>query len=447
MKGARFVAMADEKSGIAHITIFEDVDTWYGISGQDVIDQLAGQTWSEVHLWISSYGGSIDEGFKIYDAIAGLSALTVAHLMGTVASIATVIACACDEIEISRQANYMIHQGSVQPYGAYKADELEDLVTQLRQKNNRIVDVYKRKTGLPEDELVVMMSRDFWIEPDDALALGFVDRVVDNLVLPIEDLQPYSSSYDYYDYFWFKAEASAGAARMTAKGYEPIKAEKVKSLTALRSVNSHNKFNDMNFGQKLLNWANGRGFQILDKDQKAVSPEALTKALKEDDGTLIAPEEISALLTDGVNKATEQIKASVMDEIQETLGGLKTGLDNITEKIETLEGDLGGNTSSDDEAGNVEKEEEQDEAITNLQEQIEALNNRLAVMQGKKKTGGADKDRATGLETDTPGEKNIAFGAGSGLAKELNRGGYSTNDWNSLQEAVNAKRKKLGKAV
>lgn len=63
-------------------------------------------------LYINNGGGYIDSGFMIIDAIKHSKAKITAKLSGTVASAATIIALACDEIEVSPHTSFMIHNYS-----------------------------------------------------------------------------------------------------------------------------------------------------------------------------------------------------------------------------------------------------------------------------------------------------------------------------------------------
>ena len=58
---------------------------------------------------INSPGGSVVQGIEMANAIKNSKAKIVAHVTGIAASMASVIACACDEIQMEEASFLMIH--------------------------------------------------------------------------------------------------------------------------------------------------------------------------------------------------------------------------------------------------------------------------------------------------------------------------------------------------
>lgn len=65
-----------------------------------------------IELNITSYGGSVTAGLAICNLLKQASAnghKTTAHVIGIAASMASAIACACDELKIDANAFIMVH--------------------------------------------------------------------------------------------------------------------------------------------------------------------------------------------------------------------------------------------------------------------------------------------------------------------------------------------------
>lgn len=65
-----------------------------------------------IHLHINTPGGMIDSAFMLIDSIKRSKAKVVGHLSGTVASAGTMIALACNELEVAPHTAFMIHNYS-----------------------------------------------------------------------------------------------------------------------------------------------------------------------------------------------------------------------------------------------------------------------------------------------------------------------------------------------
>ena len=71
------------------------------------LDTLSADDVAEIE--INSPGGSVIQGVEMANAIKNCKAKIIAHVVGIAASMASVIACACDEIEMEEASVMMIH--------------------------------------------------------------------------------------------------------------------------------------------------------------------------------------------------------------------------------------------------------------------------------------------------------------------------------------------------
>lgn len=134
----------------------------------------------EIIIRINSRGGDVQEGWAIHDLLvnSGKRLKTVGE--GKVYSIATVIFLAADEREFFKNADGLIHNPFVQPFGdAYAADDLLKMAESLQYEEKKILDFYVQRTGTDEAKLAEYMKEDTKLSAEDMLALGFATKIVE----------------------------------------------------------------------------------------------------------------------------------------------------------------------------------------------------------------------------------------------------------------------------
>lgn len=136
------------------------------------LEEAAGD---EVILEINSTGGSVMAGYEIYKNIMDYPGRVTAHVI-VACSAATFLACAADETKISDAGIFMIHNVQSYAEGDYRDMQME--ADALRQFNEGIINIYKRKTGMNRDEIQQLMDKDSYMGPALAIEQGFVDGYI-----------------------------------------------------------------------------------------------------------------------------------------------------------------------------------------------------------------------------------------------------------------------------
>lgn len=130
----------------------------------------------EAEIEINSPGGSVVQGIEMANAIKNSKAKIVAHVTGIAASMASVIACACDKIEMEEASFMMIHDPW--SYAEGNAEELRKQASVLDQMKAVIMSFYRGKfKGLTEDQISSLMSDETWYTGNECLENG-LDCVV-----------------------------------------------------------------------------------------------------------------------------------------------------------------------------------------------------------------------------------------------------------------------------
>lgn len=124
-----------------------------------------------ISIHINNGGGYIDAAFMIIDAIKNSKAKIEAKLYGTVASASTIIALACDRVEVAPHTSFMIHNysGGAQGKGHEMKAQMDFTDAEL---NEAFGELYGGFLTESEMELVIA-GKDFWMgkkEVDDRLA-------------------------------------------------------------------------------------------------------------------------------------------------------------------------------------------------------------------------------------------------------------------------------------
>ena len=149
------------------------------ISASMVKSQLP-TTGEPIELVIHSEGGSVFEGFAIFDAVNEYPGQKTASIKSSAFSIASLIPMACDEIDITPNGYMMIHR----PYGGIEGDDeqMSNQAELIRDMRAKITTAYAIRSGRSEEEIAAMMERETFLNAEKCLAMGFVNRITDKPV-------------------------------------------------------------------------------------------------------------------------------------------------------------------------------------------------------------------------------------------------------------------------
>ena len=119
----------------------------------------------ELTLDITSYGGSVTAGLAICNLLKQASAdghKTTSHVIGIAASMASAIACACDEMKIDANAFLMIHNPWTMTVG--NAIDLRKEAEVLDKYRDALLAIYRNKFDtLSDDTIKKLLDDETWI--------------------------------------------------------------------------------------------------------------------------------------------------------------------------------------------------------------------------------------------------------------------------------------------
>lgn len=132
-----------------------------------------------VEIRINSGGGSVFDGLAIYNLIKDYEGETTVIVDGLAASIASVIALGADKLVMNEGSFFMIHNPWTISGGESK--DLRQAADILDKIQSQIVDIYAGATGKDAAEIIALMDAETWLNPDEALEMGFAQEIKSGL--------------------------------------------------------------------------------------------------------------------------------------------------------------------------------------------------------------------------------------------------------------------------
>lgn len=128
-------------------------------------------------------GGSVVEGWGIYDRLRATGKVITCTVEGNAASMATVIMMAApkERRRAYKSAHICVHNPWVfaSSLGAtITASELEKAASDLKETQNKMLDLYVERCGCDRDEMQALMNKDKYIGVDRAMELGLIGEII-----------------------------------------------------------------------------------------------------------------------------------------------------------------------------------------------------------------------------------------------------------------------------
>lgn len=164
----------------ADIDIYGDITSWpwaeSDVSAANLSAQLTDLDVDVINVNINSYGGEVAEGLAIYNALKKHKAKVRTRCDGFACSIASVIFMAGDERIMNEASLLMIHNAF--SFAEGDANALRKMADDLDLITNQSKKIYLANSNIDEAALTELMDKETFIEPKDALEMGFATSVV-----------------------------------------------------------------------------------------------------------------------------------------------------------------------------------------------------------------------------------------------------------------------------
>lgn len=128
-------------------------------------------------------GGSVVEGWGIYDRLRATGKDITCTVEGNAASMATVILMAApkERRRAYKNAQICVHNPWVQSYAlgnTLTAAELEKAASDLKETQEKMLDLYVERCECNREEMQALMDEDKYIGVDRAMELGFIGEII-----------------------------------------------------------------------------------------------------------------------------------------------------------------------------------------------------------------------------------------------------------------------------
>lgn len=136
----------------------------------------------EISLYINSPGGIVTSGLAIYDTMQYISAPVSTICIGQAASMGALLLCAGAKGRrfALPHSRIMIHQLAGGAQG--QATDVEIQAKEMLRMKKRLNEIVSKHTGHPIEKVLQDMERDYYMEADEAVAYGLIDKVIESIV-------------------------------------------------------------------------------------------------------------------------------------------------------------------------------------------------------------------------------------------------------------------------
>ena len=153
--------------------VANDGDRWFesDVTPAMVIGWLAKQDNKPVEININSNGGDVAAGLAIANAIKAYKPGATCNVLGVAASMASVIACAGEKLNMGHGTFLMLHNPWTISLG--NANDLRKDADTLDKMRDAILTHYQSKTNKTADDLKAILDAETWIAREETEAYGF----------------------------------------------------------------------------------------------------------------------------------------------------------------------------------------------------------------------------------------------------------------------------------
>ncbi len=157
-----------------------------GESSKDIIRKLwyleLTNPGKPILLIINSPGGSIDDGFAIWDQIHLISSPVKTLITGLAASMGSILSLAAKKGNRYATPNtrIMIHQPHIGGVIQGQATDLDIQAKEILKTRKKLVNIYTEATGKDYETIEKAIDRDTWMTAQEAKKFGLIDKIVNS---------------------------------------------------------------------------------------------------------------------------------------------------------------------------------------------------------------------------------------------------------------------------
>jgi ATP-dependent Clp protease, protease subunit len=139
---------------------------------------------ADIHLYVNSPGGSVSAGLAILDTMNYVQPDIATYIIGQAASMGSIIACNGTKgkrYSLTNSRNLM-HQPLLSGIMEGQATDIEIEAREMLRIRERLYNIYAEKTSKPYDQIERDCDRNKWLDEQEMLEYGLVDKILTNMV-------------------------------------------------------------------------------------------------------------------------------------------------------------------------------------------------------------------------------------------------------------------------
>ena len=134
----------------------------------------------EISFYINSPGGIVWSGLAIYDTMQYISSKIMTICIGQAASAGSLLLTSGEKgMRFSLpNSRIMVHQ----PSGGFQGQvtDIEIQTEEFTKTKKKLNDIFSKHTGKSLNEIELIMERDKYFSPKEALSFGLIDKIIKN---------------------------------------------------------------------------------------------------------------------------------------------------------------------------------------------------------------------------------------------------------------------------
>jgi len=138
---------------------------------------------AEISMYVNSPGGSVSAGLGIVDTMRFIPCPVATYIIGQAASMGSVIACSGTKGRrfALPHAENLMHQPLIGGVIEGQATDLEIHAKHILRLRDKLYTLYSENTGQTKDRIHDDCDRDKWLNAQEMLEYGLIDKILDRL--------------------------------------------------------------------------------------------------------------------------------------------------------------------------------------------------------------------------------------------------------------------------
>ena len=135
---------------------------------------------TDIHFYINSPGGSITSGLAVYDTMQFLRCDVATYCIGQAASMAALLLPGgkAGKRFLLANSRVLLHQPLIAGVLTGPATDLDIEAREILRLRARLYEILANHTGQTPEKIEKDCDRNLWLEADEAMSYGLVDRIL-----------------------------------------------------------------------------------------------------------------------------------------------------------------------------------------------------------------------------------------------------------------------------